>query len=112
MPPAPIHTKGVGKPPKPPLWPDPWTQPHPLHVRNQLACLGSEQARELVAPFHFPLLQSGGNCFVLFVFLSFSRTAPVAYGGSQARGLIGATATATETLDLQPTLQLTATPDP
>ena len=30
--------------------------------------------------------------FIYFVFLSFSRAALVAYGGSQARGLIGATA--------------------
>lgn len=30
-------TKGVGRPPKPPLWPDPWTCPLPsTHIRNQL----------------------------------------------------------------------------
>ena len=32
-------------------------------------------------------------CFVLFCLLSFFRAAPVAYGGSQARGRIGAVAT-------------------
>ena len=31
--------------------------------------------------------------FFFFVFLPFSRAAPAAYGGSQARGLIGAVAT-------------------
>ena len=29
MPPAHNTTKGVGKPPKTPLWPDPWTHPFP-----------------------------------------------------------------------------------
>ena len=57
--------------------------------------------------------------YFLFIFV-FSRVAPVAYGGSQARGLIGAVAaglrqshsnTGSE-LHLRPTLQLTATPDP
>ena len=55
-----------------------------------------------------------------FVFFAFSRAAPMAYGGSQARGLIGAAATglrhshsiAGSESCLQPTLQLTATPDP
>ena len=32
-------------------------------------------------------------CFVLFCLFAFSRAAPVAYGGSQARGQIGAVAT-------------------
>ena len=70
-------------------------------------------------------------CFVLF-FLSFylfvvvvvvvaiSWAAPEAYGGSQARGRIGAAATslrqshsnAGSEPQLQPTPQLTATPDP
>ena len=31
--------------------------------------------------------------FYLFIYFVFSRAAPAAYGGSQARGLIGATAT-------------------
>ena len=66
--------------------------------------------------------------FCLFVFLSFvvvvvvvaiSWAAPAAYGGSQARGPIGAVATglrqrhsnAGSEPRLQPTPQLTATPD-
>ena len=64
--------------------------------------------------------------FFFFVFLSFfvvvvaiSWAAPAAYGGSQARGLIGAVATglrqshsnAGSEPRLQPTPQLTATPD-
>ena len=54
-----------------------------------------------------------------FVFLSFSRATPAAYGGSQARGLIGAVATgllqshshARSEPSLCPIPQLTATPD-
>ena len=50
----------------------------------------------------------------------FSRAAPTAYGGSQARGRIGAVAAglrqshsnARSEPHLQPTSQLTATPDP
>ena len=59
--------------------------------------------------------------FFLFLFLSFVlfRATLVAYGGSQARGLIGAVATGLRQslsnggseLRLQPTPQLTATPD-
>ena len=59
--------------------------------------------------------------FLVFVFclFAFSRTAPAAYGGSQARGLIGAVATglrqshsnAGSEPSLQPTPKLTATPD-
>ena len=64
--------------------------------------------------FYFILL------FYFFVFLPFSRAAPEAYGGSQARGRTGAVApTLRESLSnagskprLQPTPQLTATPDP
>lgn len=55
-----------------------------------------------------------------FFFLSFSRAAPAAYGGSQARGVIRAVATglchshsnAGSKPCLQPTPQLMATPDP
>ena len=60
--------------------------------------------------------------FYLFIYLFFvfSRAAPKAYGGSQARGLIGATATglcqshsqARSELRLRPVPQLMATPDP
>ena len=56
------------------------------------------------------------------IFLSFCifRAAPTAYGGSQARGLIGAAAAglghshsnAGSELHLRPTPQLMATPDP
>ena len=57
--------------------------------------------------------------FYLFVFLAISWAAPVAYGGSQARGRIGAVATslhhshsnAGSELRLRPTPQLTAMPD-
>ena len=58
--------------------------------------------------------------FFFFVFLTFSRVAPTAYGGSQARGLIGTVATGPHhshsnvgsESHLRPTPQLTATPDP
>ena len=60
--------------------------------------------------------------FFLFFFclFAFSRASPSAYGGSQARGLIGAVATSLyhshsnvgSEQSLQPTPQLTATPDP
>ena len=68
------------------------------------------------------LQEEGAYSFVCFgfVFLPSLRAAPTAYGGSQARGLIGAVAaglhqshsnTGSE-LRLQPTPQLTATLDP
>ena len=55
-----------------------------------------------------------------FFFLLFFRAVPVAHGGSQARGPIGATAAslhhshsnAGSEPHLRPTPQLTATPDP
>jgi len=60
--------------------------------------------------------------FLLYFFclFAFSSASPAAYGGSQARGLIGAVATslclshsnARSELHLRTTLQLTATPDP
>ena len=59
--------------------------------------------------------------FYIFIFclFAFSRAAPAAYGGSQARGPVGAVATglrqshsnAGSEPRLQPTPQLTATPD-
>ena len=67
------------------------------------------------------LLDFSGPCVCLFVCLFvFSRAAPAAYGGSQARGLIGAIATGLHHSHsnsgsephLQPTPLLTATPDP
>ena len=55
-----------------------------------------------------------------FCLFAISRATPVAYGGSQARGLIGAVAAGLHQSHsnvgsephLQPTPQLTATPDP
>ena len=60
-----------------------------------------------------------GLLFVCFFFLAISWAVPAVYGGSQARGLIGAVATglcqshsnAGSKLRLQSTPQLTATPD-
>ena len=57
---------------------------------------------------------------IKFFFLAFSRAAPMAYGHSQARSLIGAAApgrrlshsNARSMPHLQPTPQLTAMPDP
>ena len=58
--------------------------------------------------------------FKIYLFLPVSRATPAAYGGSQARGLIGAVATGLcqshsnvgSEPPLQPTPQLTAMPDP
>ena len=57
---------------------------------------------------------------IYFCPFAFSRAAPETYGGSQARGLIGAVATGLHhsysqmgsKLHLQPAPHLTATPDP
>jgi len=57
--------------------------------------------------------------YIYFCLFAFSRAIPVAYGGSQARGLIGAVATGLHQShsnlgsepSLQPTPQLTAMPD-
>ena len=68
--------------------------------------------------FHILLLAVFGFFFSFFVFLPFSRAAPMAYGGSQARGLTGAVAAglhhsnATPELHLRPIPQLTATLEP
>ena len=67
-----------------------------------------------------PELWQLDSFFFFFCLFAFSRAAPAAYGGSQARGLIGAVAaglrqsysnTGSEPR-LRPTPQLTATPDP
>ena len=66
-----------------------------------------------------PLCQSR-NSHKFFFFFGLFKVAPMAYGGSQARGRIGALATgpcqshshARSELHLRPTLQLTAMPDP
>ena len=60
------------------------------------------------------------NYFILICPLAFSRVAPTAHGGFQARGLIGAVAAGLHHShsnvgskpSLPPTPQLTATPDP
>ena len=59
-------------------------------------------------------------CFLAFWLFAFSKAAPMAYGGTQARGLIGAVAadlpqshsSVGSEPRLRPTPQLTATPDP
>ena len=68
------------------------------------------------------IFQHFGFCFFGFFlsFCLFSRAAPVAYGGSQARGPIGAAATGLHHSDsnagseprLQPTPQVMAMPGP
>ena len=75
------------------------------------------------ALYNFNLLEFESSDHFLFiyffVFLLFLWAAPAAYGGSQARGRIGAVATglrqshsnAGSEPRLQPTPQLTATPD-
>jgi len=68
----------------------------------------------------FNAFNKGLHITKIFSFFAFSRAAPVAYGGSQARGPIGAVVTslhqshsnARSELHLQPTPQLTAAPDP
>ena len=60
------------------------------------------------------------NFICIFCLFAFSRAAPMAYGGSQGRGLIGAVAAGLHQshssegseLPLRPTPQLMATPDP
>ena len=71
---------------------------------------------ELILSFFFFLF----FFFFVVVVVAISWAAPAAYGGSQARGPVGAVATglrqshsnAGSELRLQPTPQLTATPDP
>ena len=68
----------------------------------------------LTATHHFQFY------FLFFCLFAFSRAAPVAYGDSQARGPIRAVAASLRQShsnrgsepSLQPTPQLTATPDP
>ena len=86
-------------------------RPHPT---QQLRRLGPPMASS--PQVDFILLYFIFNFFCLF---AFSRAAPAAYGGSQPRGLIGAAATSLHQSHsnmrsdplLQPTPQLTATPD-
>ena len=80
----------------------------PQHLHQILNPLHHEETPHLVLFFFF------------FGFFSFSRAALVAYGGSQATGLIGAVAAGLRQSHnnlgsephLRPTPQLTATPDP
>ena len=74
--------------------------------------------RELV---HLFFMDDGGyEIIVFFFFLNLFRATPKAYGGSQARGTIGAVAAglhhshsiAGSKLHLQPTPQPRAMPDP
>ena len=77
-------------------------------------CMGFPLSRTRSRPHHHFFF------FFFFVFLPFSWAAPAAYGGSQARGQIGAAATSLRQSQsipgseprLQPTPQLTATRDP
>ena len=84
-------------------------------------------SRKTVIPTYPTLIadhwrKNSRKIWILFLFLFFGlfRAAPVAYGGSQARGLIRAEATGLHHSHsnvgskpyLQPTPQLTATPDP
>jgi len=70
--------------------------------------------------FHSPRATEGYHFFFFFCLFAISWAAPTAYGGSQARGQIGAVATnlrqshsnAGSEPRLRPTPQLMATPDP
>ena len=55
--------KGVGRPPKPPLWPDPWTSSYPHFMKGNSSPLPpvSEQARKAVVCYCSPLLQQGSQ---------------------------------------------------
>ena len=81
-----------------------------------LPILGEEMLKEMRA---FSL-KAVFVCLFVWVFFVFFGATPAAYGGSQARGLIGAVGTgphqshsnAGSELHLRPTPQLRATPDP
>ena len=95
---------------------------HPLNLHGLKAFsahASGGSARQLL--FFFFLFVCFLFCFVLvFNLFAISRAVPTAYGGSQARGLIGDVAArlyhsysnARSKLRLQPTPQLMATPDP
>ena len=80
----------------------------------------SEFLNNLENSLHTVRLLSQDFFFFFFCPFAFSRAAPAAYGGSQARGRIGAVAAglrhshshARSKLRLQPTPHLTATPNP
>ena len=86
-------------------------------AKAQLSSPGSNTSDSLLCP---NITLSLYTFFFFFVFLPFLGPLSAAYGGFQARGPIGAVAaglchshsnTGSE-LSLQPTPQLTATPDP
>ena len=80
--------------------------------------VGSKSDEPVALPF-FPRATSPYS-FSFFFFFCLFRAATMAYGGSQARGRIGAVATGLHQSHknvgseprLRPTPQLTATPDP
>ena len=65
-----------------------------LHVYGSYFCIHSASLRFLVGAFHpftFKVFIDMYVVIAIFSLLFFFFNAPVAYGGSQARGLIGAT---------------------
>ena len=77
--------------------------------------------RGIVKIYNIPMYLLKYNIYLfIHLFILLFRATPMAYGSSQARGQIGATAAslrhshsnARSQLHLQPTAQLTATPDP
>ena len=119
------------------LTPLPLLRPPPHHL---LLVSGSDSSRDLLGvesdcicpsvfrsshwvsrtqgPSMLQQVSESPSFLLLLLFLFLFRAAPVAYGGSQARGLIGATAASHSHSNtrlepcLWPTPQLTATPDP
>ena len=87
---------------------------------HRLPFIKSKHGRCLFLLHHLIFTKTLKFHFFFFWLFVFSRAASVAYGGSQARGLIGAIATglcqshsnAGSESHLQPTLQLMAMPDP
>ena len=59
VPPAYTTTKGVCKPPKPPLWPGPWTHTSPHLNKEQTQPFGSQQQRNLLFVIASPLAVAG-----------------------------------------------------
>ena len=51
------YHKMMGKPPKPPLQPDPWIHPYPHHKNHKKTSLAREQASKVTC-YLFSLLQS------------------------------------------------------
>ena len=100
-----------------------WIQFPVLYSRTSLLIHSKCNSLHLLTPNSQSILPLFFLFFLFFffcLFFAFSRAAPAAYGGFQARGLIGAIATslhqnhsnAGSEPRLLPTPQLTATPDP